>query len=101
MASINRKVQGKEQDITYSVDGVLAGVIIDNSLYVGISDEPTKAEMKAFNAMLKKAKGRDGVKNATAGVGKVLVDGGEVVVRFEGSNFPVSDFTKDVELAVA
>lgn len=101
MASITRKVQGKEQDITYVVDGVLAGVIIDNSLYVGISEDPTRAEMKTYNAMLKKAKGRDGVKNATAGVGKVLLVDGEVLVRFEGSNFPVNDFTKDVELAVA
>tara|TARA_Y100001956_G_scaffold68512_1_gene71132 strand:+ start:201 stop:506 length:306 start_codon:yes stop_codon:yes gene_type:complete len=99
MASINRKIQGKDKDITYHVDGQLAGVVVDNKLYVGISEDPTKAELKACNAMLKKAKGRDGVKGAIAGVGSIVMVEGEVTVRFSGSNFPVSDFLKDVELA--
>lgn len=101
MASINRKVQGKDKDITYSIDGQLSGVIINNQLYVTLPENPEKAQLKQFNAMLKKAKQRDGVKNAKAGVGELYLDGGEVVVRFHGSNFEVSDFLKDVEQVVA
>lgn len=101
MASINRKVQGKDKDITYSIDGVLAGVVVNNQLYVALSEDPQKSELKQYNAMLKKAKQRDGVKNAKAGVGELLLENGDVVVRFHGSNFEVTDFMKDVELAVA
>tara|TARA_Y100001960_G_scaffold207580_1_gene216738 strand:- start:3091 stop:3396 length:306 start_codon:yes stop_codon:yes gene_type:complete len=101
MASINRKIQGKDKDITYHIDGQLAGVVMNNNLYVGISEDPTKSELKAYNAMLKKAKARDGVKGAIAGVGTVLMDDGEVTIRFNGSNFPVTDFLKDVETVAA
>lgn len=99
MASINRKIQGKEKDITYSIDGTLAGVVVNNQLYVPFGENPEKSQLKQFNAMLKKAKQRDGVKGAIAGVGSLSFDNNEVMVSFHGSNFPVNDFMSDVEAA--
>lgn len=99
MASITRKIQGEDKDITYSIDGVLAGVIVGGSLYVPFGENPTRRDMKNRDLMLKKAKGRDGVKGAIGGEGKIFLDDSDVKVSFEGCTQPIDSFSNLLKTA--
>lgn len=84
MASITRKILGKDKDICFLVDGVLAAFIQPegNVLHVPSKSESTKADIKAIDKVIAKAKRTDGIKSTNSSVGTIGIEDNEVVVRY-------------------
>lgn len=73
MPSVNRSQKNKV--IHYTCDEV-EGAIQQNTLFVCITKKPTARSIKCYNALVKKAKARDGIADVVLGSGEVEMEGG-------------------------
>ena len=98
MASITRKILGKDKDICYMVGGKIMGVVFQNKLITMLDTAPSQADMHVLQHMLKKAKQRDGVECGGVCIGTASIVGVPPVVNlnFASTVIAVNKYEDDI-----
>jgi hypothetical protein len=95
MTSVTRKIMGADKDVCYLANNELVGVLISGALYIPHGgDLHCRAKAKVLDAVLKKAKQRDGISSAISAKGTIKIEDNVVSISFETDAKEVSSFTE-------